>query len=179
MTLKYDNYLFSHRLEPNDYGNILRIIVPDIVMFIVSLMVFLFCRRLCLTDPLEQETDAQMSDLKARILQHGTSLMKFISDFMVTLFLAASGIASPSVLTAVYFVSFLGVATWWACYNKTGRYNKYFRLVLLIYSGLHLTFEYLYQFQFFQEALPPNRLISRYTLINTFLNLCVLLKYNC
>ena len=132
-------------------------------MFIISLLVFLLCRKLC--PPPSPSFDivqaAEVSVVRTRIYQRTTSFINFMGEFMVALFLAASGIASPSVLSAVYFLVFLSVATWWACYNRLGSKFAVVRLVLLVYCGIHLILEYLYQFHFFQEALPPDSLIAR------------------
>ena len=37
----------THRLEPNDFGNILRVVLPDIGVFIVAVTVYVACRKLC------------------------------------------------------------------------------------------------------------------------------------
>ena len=35
------------RLEPNDFGNILRVVLPDIGVFIIAVTVYGACRKLC------------------------------------------------------------------------------------------------------------------------------------
>lgn len=72
-----------------------------------------------------------------------------------------SGITFPSVLTSVYFLAFLGVGTWWACYKSFGRKFAVLRIALLLYSGANLILLYLYQFQFFQAALQPQDFYAR------------------
>ena len=105
-----------------------------------------------------------MSDVKQvrqRLFKHTQSFINFVGEFLVALLLAASGIASPSVLSAVYFLVFLAIATWWAGYQQLGRRFRVVRVFLLVYSAAHLLTEYLYQMQFFQEILHPDRLLTR------------------
>ncbi|ESO89783.1 hypothetical protein LOTGIDRAFT_124598, partial [Lottia gigantea] len=75
--------------------------------------------------------------------------------------IGASGIILPSVLSAVYFVSFLTIATLWALYYSMGRKFAFYRGFLLIFSGLHILTLHLYQFQFFQDGVPHDSLVAR------------------
>ena len=154
------------RVEPNDIGNIIRVVVPDIAMFIVSLVVFILCRKFI---PRQTPNDddpnlshaESFSSVRTRIIQT-TVLVNLLGQFLVVLLLAASGIAFPSVISSIYFLTFLGVATWWSCYKSLGRKFAVFRILLLIYSGANLVILYLYQFQFFQEALAAEDFYARY-----------------
>ena len=135
-------------------------------MFIVSLVVFILCRKFI---PRQTPNDddpnlshaESLSSVKTRIIQT-TVLVNLVGQFLVVLLLATSGIAYPSVISSIYFLTFLGVATWWSCYKSLGRKFAVFRILLLIYSGANLMILYLYQFQFFQEALAPEDFYARY-----------------
>ena len=154
------------RVEPNDIGNIIRVVVPDIAMFSVSLVVFILCRKF-IPRQTQNDDDPNLShaesfiSVRTRIIQT-TVLVNLFGQFLVVLLLAASGIAFPSVISSIYFLTFLGMATWWSCYKSLGRKFAVFRILLLIYSGANLVILYLYQFQFFQEALAPEDFYARY-----------------
>ncbi|TGZ63042.1 hypothetical protein CRM22_007115 [Opisthorchis felineus] len=88
------------------------------------------------------------------------------------LLVCVTGITSPSVPSAVYLLSFLGIGTYWAC--RSGMNPVPFaclRIFLLVYSGLHVCLYYLYQFPFFQSICPANgftaRLLGLYYIMQT------------
>ena len=98
---------------------------------------------------------------RRRVFERTAMFVNLIGELLVVLFLAASGIAQPSVFSAVYFLSFIGVATTWGCYKTLGKKFAVVRMLLLAYSGAHLLVLYLYQFQFLQDAIDPSSLIAR------------------
>ena len=102
--------------------------------------------------------------MRQRLYKHTASVINFLGGFLIAVLLAASGIAAPGLLSALYFLVFLAIATWWACYQKLGRRFRVIRVFLLLYSAAHLLTEYLYQMQFFQEVLHPDSLLARYVL---------------
>ncbi|KER24443.1 hypothetical protein T265_07873 [Opisthorchis viverrini] len=88
------------------------------------------------------------------------------------LLVCVTGITSPSVPSAIYLLSFLGIGTYWAC--RSGMNPVPFaclRIFLLVYSGLHVCLYYLYQFPFFQSICPANgftaRLLGLYYIMQT------------
>ena len=110
----------------------------------------------------------QTSIVRMRIRQQTSVLLNLLGHIFTALLLALAGIALPSLLSATYFLSFLVIATWWGCYRSLGNRFAVFRIVLLVYSALHLVLLYLYQFQFFQEALDPANFYARYVKIFLF-----------
>ncbi|KAH3768390.1 hypothetical protein DPMN_169602 [Dreissena polymorpha] len=80
---------------------------------------------------------------------------------MLVLLLAASGIIAPSVLSSVYFLSFLFLATLWSMYGNLGRKFAVFRVFLLVFNTCHILVLHLYQFQFFQQVISPTDFIAR------------------
>ena len=61
----------------------------------------------------------------------------------------------------MYFLVFLVLGVMWASYQSLGNRFSYFRIMLLLYAGCHILILYLYQFQFFQDALPKDDLVAR------------------
>lgn len=83
---------------------------------------------------------------------------------------AAAGVIVPSVLSAFYLLSFYFTCTYWSS-CKIVYYHKlaWTRIILLIYSGLHLCLLYLYQFQYAQRILADSSFIARLLGLNYLL----------
>ena len=135
--------------------------MPDIGVFVISLLVFIACRKLFPPPQNEWETARELLRQHRPVYQHTESFFILIGELFMTALLALSGIAAPCVLSSVYFLSFLSISTWWACYQKLGKRFQFLRVGLLVYAGLHLIVEYLYQMQFFQEYIHPDTLLAR------------------
>ena len=147
------------RLDGVDFINILRLILPDVAVLITSILVFVICYKLLKTST-DQTTELPTTVAKTR-RKRTEAFLQFFGEFLVVLFLAASGIIVPSVFGAFYFLSFLYISTFWAFYNTLGKKYALFRFVLLVWSGIHLCVLHLYQFQFFQELVDPQSLVAR------------------
>ncbi|XP_070191211.1 piezo-type mechanosensitive ion channel component 2-like isoform X2 [Littorina saxatilis] len=137
-----------------------RMILPDVMVLLISLVVLVVCRILIHRDVHEQ-ADLPMSGTYIRRRRKMASALNYVGEFFVGLLLASSGIMVPSVFNAVYFLVFLVLGVLWACYMSLGNRFAYVRMVLMTYTGAHILVLYLYQFQFFQEALPREDLIAR------------------
>uniref|UniRef100_A0A183AS47 Piezo_RRas_bdg domain-containing protein n=1 Tax=Echinostoma caproni TaxID=27848 RepID=A0A183AS47_9TREM len=129
-------------------------------------------------------------DDRRRKLWRAWAVDTFCTIFTVVL-ICATGIISPSVTSAVYLLSFLGICTYWACRSKVNPTPfASLRIFLAIYSGLHICLYYLYQFPFFQtfsgwistsdERLaylinfhPSIQLVGKYLQFNGFFNWCI------
>ena len=143
------------RLEPNDIVNILRNTVPDITIFISSLIFLLSFKKLLHTD------ESIMQSIQSTTRSQLSTMRRLVGNFFVVFTLALSGIAYPSVISSVYFVLFLMIVTWMSCLNTLGRHFAILRCVLLVYCGAHMILLYLYQFRFFQMALPHENSFSK------------------
>ena len=99
--------------------------------------------------------------IRMRLKHQSVIIWKKLCDVLTTLLFGFSGVMVPSLLTSVYFLSFLFICTWWGCFRTIGDKFAKFRIVMLFYSGLHLLVLYLYQFQFFQEILIPDSFYAR------------------
>ena len=150
---------FVFRVEPYDVGSILRTVLPDVIAFIMSLATFIVCYKgLAGRAPDEEELlDTSRTWTKRR----QAAVFSTLGNLLVALLLAASGIMHPSLLSSVYFVAFVAMATWWSCYRTFGNKFGVVRVLLLVYSGLHLVALYLYQFQTAQWMLDHESLLAR------------------
>ncbi len=140
--------------------NIIRIVVPDIGMFIVSLVILLVCKKLIPREGPPLST-VQQSALRRRVVQGTYTFIYMLGEVLVVLFLGLSGIAYPSVISSTYLLVFLGVASWWGFYKPLGSKFAVIRIILIIYAGGHMILLYLYQFQFFQEAISPDNFYAK------------------
>ena len=137
----------------------IRLVLPDIVVFIVGLIVYITSYKLLPveTSQIEELPSTVKTQNKPRI----SDFLSFIGEFILLVFLAASGIIVPGLLSAVYFLTFIFLATLWAFYGYLGGKFSVCRIILLIFSAAHILLLHLYQFQFFQDAVSPDDFIPR------------------
>lgn len=77
------------------------------------------------------------------------------------LLLLLTGALRPSVPNAVYYLVFLGGATWWACFKDLGKAFMVICKATSVFSAIHITALLSYQTQYFQEFLSPNATYAR------------------
>uniref|UniRef100_A0A1L8DF30 Putative piezo-type mechanosensitive ion channel component isoform x14 n=1 Tax=Nyssomyia neivai TaxID=330878 RepID=A0A1L8DF30_9DIPT len=78
---------------------------------------------------------------------------------MVALLLAS--VMRPSVPSGVYFLMFLILATWWACYGKLERGFAIISRVIMLFLGIHIIAFMMYQTPWPQEFFPSDNLLPR------------------
>ncbi|XP_075386107.1 piezo-type mechanosensitive ion channel component 2 [Tenrec ecaudatus] len=104
-----------------------------------------------------------------RLASVASKLKEFIGNMIttagkvvVTILLGSSGMMLPSLTSSVYFFVFLGLCTWWSwCRTFDPLLFSCLCVLLAIFTAGHLIGLYLYQFQFFQEAVPPSDYYAR------------------
>ncbi|XP_067856810.1 piezo-type mechanosensitive ion channel component 2 isoform X2 [Heptranchias perlo] len=140
----------------------------------------------CESDSEEEEEEASPEDKaeneksfaqKLALLMVGIKetvgdLIMMAGKAVVTILLCFAGIVHPSLISAVYFFTFLGLCSWWACGRVFSLlFFKRLCLLMAFFSGGHLTVIYLYQLPLFQGLLPPDdicmRLVGMTAVINT------------
>ncbi|XP_073926448.1 piezo-type mechanosensitive ion channel component 2 isoform X3 [Castor canadensis] len=116
----------------------------------------------------ELEESAKLKMFR-RLASVASKLKEFIGNMIttagkvvVTILLGSSGVMLPSLTSAVYFFVFLALCTWWSwCRTFDPLLFSCLCVLLAIFTAGHLIGLYLYQFQFFQEAVPPNDYYAR------------------
>eukprot|EP00794_Sanderia_malayensis_P018687 gene18687-20574_t len=147
-----------NKFELSDSLNIVRLLAPDVIVFIVSLVCVLGSRKVKVHHPTTHSRHHHhaLSD---------TSAVEEILPLFVALMLLLGGIIQPNVISAIYFLVFLFLGTFWAWhYAVRFKRNKAFfclKIGLTLYSALHVILLYLYQLEFFQTVLPPSSLYAR------------------
>ncbi|XP_036605792.1 piezo-type mechanosensitive ion channel component 2-like [Trichosurus vulpecula] len=90
------------------------------------------------------------------------ALVAIAGKVLVTLLLGLSGIIYPSLTSAVYFVTFLGICSWWSCHREVGTLAFSTMCVsLAIFTAGHIGSLYLYQLPYFQDLVPPEDIYAR------------------
>ncbi|KAL5965949.1 Piezo-type mechanosensitive ion channel component 2, partial [Taenia solium] len=83
-------------------------------------------------------------------------------NLLTVVLVAAAGVIVPSLLSAFYLLSFYVTCTYWSsCKTVHNRKLAWTRIVLLIYSALHLCLFYLYQFEYAQSVLKDGSFTAR------------------
>ncbi|XP_062285794.1 piezo-type mechanosensitive ion channel component 2 [Scomber scombrus] len=115
----------------------------------------------------EGEEEEVKESTKMKILRHvaevATKVKEIIGNLIttagkvvVTILLGMTGIMLPSLTSFIYFFIFLFLCTWWSlCRTFDTLIFSCMCVLMAIFSAGHLIVLYLYQFQFFQESIPP------------------------
>lgn len=82
--------------------------------------------------------------------------------------LCLAGSIQPSVPSSIYFIVFLGAATFWGCNKELERTFAIFLRMTLFFLIIHIISYLIYQNPWPQEFLAPNSTIPR----QVYLNLC-------
>ncbi|XP_058263845.1 piezo-type mechanosensitive ion channel component 2 isoform X1 [Hemibagrus wyckioides] len=114
-------------------------------------------------EPEEEEEEStkmkilrQIAEVASRLKEIIGNLIATAGKVVVTILLGLTGIMLPSLTSAMYFFTFLGLCTWWSfCRSFDTLLFSCLCVLMAIFSAGHLIILYLYQFQFFQEAVPP------------------------
>ncbi|XP_056276560.1 piezo-type mechanosensitive ion channel component 2 isoform X2 [Pseudoliparis swirei] len=116
----------------------------------------------------DEEEEEKKESIKAKILRFVAEVASKVKEIIgnlimtagkvvVTILLGMTGIMLPSLTSAIYFFIFLFLCTWWSlCRTLDTLIFSCMCVLMAIFSGGHLIVLYLYQFQFFQESIPPN-----------------------
>ncbi|CAM5095655.1 unnamed protein product [Natator depressus] len=121
----------------------------------------------------EEDLGKEAGDRKPGFIQKVTTFLaglKIIFEAILTsagkvvatLLLGLAGIILPSVTSAVYFFTFLGLCSWWACHRPITMVTFSSLCVMMaIFSAGHLAALYLYQLPYFQDLVPPDDIYAR------------------
>ncbi|XP_069813891.1 piezo-type mechanosensitive ion channel component 2 isoform X8 [Dendropsophus ebraccatus] len=120
-------------------------------------------------DGVEEAVESTKLKILRKVASIASKLKEFIGNIIatagkvvVTILLGITGMMLPSLTSAVYFFVFLGLCTWWSCCRVFDPLIFSCLCVLMaIFSAGHLIGLYLYQFQFFQEIIPPGDFYAR------------------
>ena len=159
-------FCMCDRISVDDPANAVRIILPDVGVFFVTLIIFVSCRVLLHEQLPTNADDAAASTALTggdrtsasvpaeyrRLFKYGVLIGDFLGNFAVVMMMGACGIALPSIINGVYFVLFVAVLTLWSCCFRGGAWFTCLRYLLLMYVAVHVIAIHLTQFEFVQHA---------------------------
>ncbi|XP_042155847.1 piezo-type mechanosensitive ion channel component 2 [Oncorhynchus tshawytscha] len=192
-----------------DAGNTLRLLAPDLGLFLSGLFILCLVKKLLCPAPQlnvhencikpSDPEDVEMSDSESEVesdVTDGSScdnsdeitaapvtppqfVQKFIAfalglrlllsaimntagKVVVTILLGLAGIALPSLTSAVYFGTFLGLVWWWVFLRSLSLlFFSTLCVMMAIFSAGHLLCLYLYQLPLAQQIVPPQDIYAR------------------
>ncbi|CAH1388778.1 unnamed protein product [Nezara viridula] len=148
------------------------LIGPDVVVLVTSIVVYTISSKLnphnLLTDemlpvsepPHHNEESASSNDNTAS--QRRMAILTMFGKYICLMMMCLAGILRPSILSGFYYLSFLILATSWACNMQLGRFFAWYCRLLMVFLMGHIIALYLYQMEWIQELLPPDSPIPRY-----------------
>uniref|UniRef100_A0A182TXA9 Piezo-type mechanosensitive ion channel component n=1 Tax=Anopheles melas TaxID=34690 RepID=A0A182TXA9_9DIPT len=113
-----------------------------------------------------EESEPQASLISPERLPFFTTLGVLLSMCM----LCVVGIIQPSAISGVYFVVFLGAASWWGCYKKLDRAFGIVLKIVLVVLVIHIVLLLAYQNPWPQEVLYFNDTAARVLALKPILN---------
>ncbi|XP_074046911.1 piezo-type mechanosensitive ion channel component 2-like [Macrotis lagotis] len=90
------------------------------------------------------------------------TLVTIAGKVLVILLLGLSGIIYPSLTSAVYFITFMGICSCWSCHCEVSTLTFSTMCVsMAIFTAGHIGSLYLYQLPYFQDLVPPKDIYAR------------------
>uniref|UniRef100_A0A665TYV2 Uncharacterized protein n=1 Tax=Echeneis naucrates TaxID=173247 RepID=A0A665TYV2_ECHNA len=138
------------RLPLDDPWSVVRLMCPDLGVCVVALVTIVLCSRLV-------RNRQMVAAANITSVSHYVCVSE-LSDFSIFL----SGITLPSAFSAIYFLLFISVCTWWA-YHLPISHLGFNALCVMVgfFTAGHMICLYLYQSLQAQAMFPPHSLWAR------------------
>ncbi|CAL1577738.1 unnamed protein product [Knipowitschia caucasica] len=114
-------------------------------------------------DPDEEvSAGTRAKQLAERLKSTACRVLRDLGRILAISLLALAGITLPSAFSAIYFLLFIGVCTWWACHLPISHlgFNALCVMVGFFTAG-HMVCLYVYQSSLSQAVFPPSSLWAR------------------
>uniref|UniRef100_A0AAQ5ZQI6 Piezo-type mechanosensitive ion channel component n=1 Tax=Amphiprion ocellaris TaxID=80972 RepID=A0AAQ5ZQI6_AMPOC len=110
----------------------------------------------------EVSTATRAKQLAERLKVSAWKILRDLGRILAMCLLGLAGITQPSAFSAIYFLLFIGVCTWWACHLPISHvgFNALCVMVGFFTAG-HMICLYLYQSLLAQALFPPHSLWAR------------------
>uniref|UniRef100_A0A673C536 Piezo-type mechanosensitive ion channel component 1 n=1 Tax=Sphaeramia orbicularis TaxID=375764 RepID=A0A673C536_9TELE len=110
----------------------------------------------------EVSTATRAKQLAERLKVTARKALRDLGRILAIGLLALAGITLPSAFSAIYFLLFIGVCTWWACHLPISHLGFNALCVMVgFFTGGHMVCLYLYQSLLAQALFPPQSLWAR------------------
>lgn len=143
---------------------ILYFYLPELIMVCASTII----QRMLIKINVEEDASdnfIEIADPESRATWQQTSSISIaisIGKYLCLVIICLAGVAVPSIISAFYYITFLGIMTWWSCYHPMSRGFAYlFRFVCLV-ACIHVSILFVYQMEWAQILLSPDSPIARY-----------------
>ncbi|XP_027198178.2 piezo type mechanosensitive ion channel component isoform X2 [Dermatophagoides pteronyssinus] len=187
-TGKILNLIGFHRYNDVSFFNIIRLCCMDFIVLLVTCLVLAFSvrtyhsklsslgendgrlheRRFTDVSYVAELSGRRFTDRQTIIpnkrrlkREKAERLSYYICEFIFFVSLCASAILEPSLTSAIYFLYFLFIGSWFALDRPFGTGYHYFRIFIAIFVGLHFSIIFFYQFLMFRPLLPPDNINAR------------------
>ncbi|XP_044744035.1 piezo-type mechanosensitive ion channel component isoform X4 [Chrysoperla carnea] len=153
-------------------------IMPEVLMVLGSVAIYVIIGKLVATmeaPPTGTEESGVQNPVKFNSVL-GLKKYRFLMEFgryISLLMLCIASSMKPSLVGAIYFITFIGAATWWASYRELQRGYAWMLKVIELIVVLQLLGIYVYQTQYIQDLLPQDSIYAR------LFGLEVLISVNC
>ncbi|GAU96230.1 hypothetical protein RvY_07704-3 [Ramazzottius varieornatus] len=148
-----------YRLDGASFFHVARLILPDVIIFIVSVVLAVLAFKI------RQENADAPSNADVDLRPHRdarTGLIRLLAEATILIFVAAAGVIAPSLISSVYFLTFLFLGTFWACLgNAEMVFVKVVRYALLLFTAAHMAVLFLFQMDFFQDLVDKDSFPAR------------------
>ncbi|XP_030581310.1 piezo-type mechanosensitive ion channel component 1 isoform X2 [Archocentrus centrarchus] len=110
----------------------------------------------------EVSTVTRAKQLAEQLKATARKILRDLGRILAISLLALAGITLPSAFSAIYFLLFIGICTWWACHLPISHlgFNALCVMVGFFTAG-HMVCLYLYQSLLAQALFPPQSLWAR------------------
>lgn len=140
---------------------------PEILAFIAAICIYCALQNLVIghLSPLEEGEErpplSERPDYDAGPSPEQLSVCLSIGKFASIVFLLFAAVFHPSAINGIYFLVFMGAATWWSCAKELERgFGIVLRCTMVVFIIHILTFM-VYQTPWPQEFLDSNSTIAR------------------
>jgi hypothetical protein len=162
------------KLDELDAISIIQWLSPEIISFFGSIIIFITLKR---ASSIQVHTDDQNDDNNANhhhqplplsddnpfeIGYEKWNLFLRVGKVFSLITLCATGALQPSALSGVYYLVFLGGATWWGMNKQLERAFGFVLRIVVVFLMFHITTYLAYQNPWPQEFLQPNSTIPRF-----------------
>ncbi|XP_063601150.1 piezo-type mechanosensitive ion channel component-like [Penaeus indicus] len=138
-----------------------RWLLPECILLVFSPTVYVACLKLTAHASPDFHLPAHNAPNTQKNL--GLRILNAVGTYLALAMIGGAGVMVPSVTSSVYFIVFMASATYWSLNNSLGRRFGYVCRGVMVYSGVHVVFLYIYQAQWIQEHIPPDSLGARVT----------------
>ncbi|XP_055712299.1 piezo-type mechanosensitive ion channel component isoform X3 [Phlebotomus papatasi] len=166
LTEKILRHIGFIRLSDLSALNVIVWIAPELVLLLASIGVYFILKMMANghSTPEEAADDSGQNEEVTDEPFYTVEKYNVICTAAKILSMAALLLASvmrPSVPSGVYFLMFLALATWWACYGKLERGFAIVSRVMMLFLSIHIIAFMMYQTPWPQEFFPSDNLLPR------------------